>query len=178
MKAKIFVLLLAVLLVLGSFSFASGLKHFEGWVQQIGDSIPIDPYDYPYLAQVVDQHPGQAPLFPPWLTTFYGINNVGGASIHKNAQLFYWDFVSPTIEFFEDSTVTVANGDQIFITVEGLYDIATGTVTATDTVVGGTGSFNGAKGSLQASAEYFYDSTLYGIALDGYIKTACRNKKH
>jgi hypothetical protein len=105
-----------------------------------------------------------------------GVNSVGGASIQENAQVFYFKPDSSGLEFYEASTVTVANGDQIFIAVEGIFDFTTGTWTAADTVVGGTGRFAGAAGSLTVwpSVDSHGQDT---IVLDGYVTTAGKAKK-
>jgi hypothetical protein len=168
-------LLLAVTLAAGSLCFAGDLKPFKGWAQQINTSpmtLP-DALTYGFLKQIIDIR--GVPLLMQ-LVTFRGINNVGGESIHENAQIFYWDFVSPDIEFYEASTVTVANGDQIFLNVEGTSSLSTGTATGTDTVVGGTGRFEGAQGSIGFDAASGTDGQAF-VVLKGQVTTVGEAKK-
>jgi hypothetical protein len=175
MKARIFAVSLAILLAAGSLSLAGDQKPFKGWVQAIGDpDYSVDPLEYPYLAGIIQQR--GAPLIPAQIQLFQGINNVGGASIHENAQIFYFNPASLTIDFFEASTITVANGDQIFLTVAGIVDLIAGTWAATDTVIGGTGRFEGANGSIQVTPDF----NSHGqdiIVFNGRIMTVGRAKK-
>jgi hypothetical protein len=176
MKAKTIILLFAVLLAAGSISFAGDQKPFKGWVQAVGDpDFNVNPLDYQYLKDVILQRG-----WPAWaqIQLYQGVNNVGGASIHENAQMFYWDFVSPTIEFYEDSAITVANGDQIFVQIEAVYYVATGEFTATETVVGGTGRFEGAGGSLVVRSGVDKDGLPIVIYDGGYITTVGAAKKN
>jgi len=176
MKSKILVVIFAALIVSGSFSFAGDQKPFKGWVQAVGDpDFYVNPLDYQYLADVISQRG-----WPAWtqIQFYQGVNNVGGASTHENVQMFYWDFVSPTFDFYEDSTITVANGDQIFVEIEAVYTVATGEFTATETVVGGTGRFEGAGGSLAVGSGVERDGLPIVIYDGGYITTVGTAKKN
>jgi hypothetical protein len=179
MKAKIFIVLFAVLLAAGSLSLAGDQKPFKGWVEQIGASDPtIDPLDYPYLAEIIAVR-GMPPLSQ--LTLYKGVNNVGGASLHENAQMIYWGSIPFTLDIYEDETITVANGDQIFLTVIGTIYLdpntfeATGYL-ATDTVTGGTGRFEGAAGSIKVVPGIDAHGMPTAI-FDGQIKTVGNAKK-
>jgi hypothetical protein len=152
MKARILVVLFAVLSAAGSLSFAAHPKPFKGWAQQIGDpDYSIDPLSYPYLAEIIGEL--GTPLGAS-LTTYQGVNNVGGASIHETAAIVYWSSTPFALDVYESETITVANGDQIFLANKGIcyLDPNTFAVTgymATGTVVGGTGRFEGAGGSVK-----------------------------
>ena len=92
MRAKIFVFLFAVLLSAGSASFAGDhYKPFKGQGQQVSEPDPIDPGDYPFLANIITELgiPSYWPGIEPGLVTYEGTNNVGGHSITKSAQIFY-----------------------------------------------------------------------------------------
>ena len=176
MKARMFVALFAILLAAGSFSFAGDQKPFKGWVQAIGDpNYNVDPLDYPYLAEAIQQN---GP--PAWaqIQLYQGVNNVGGASVHENVQIFYWDFQSPTIEIYEDSTITVANADRIFVEIHGVLNTATGENAFTEAVVGGTGRFEGAEGSIILKIESDRNGDVIFIYDGGYITTVGEAKKH
>jgi hypothetical protein len=175
MKSKRITALLGFVCVLvGSISFAADLKPYKGWALGLGDpNYNVNPLDYPYLAQVIQQRG-----FPAWtqIQLYQGVNNVGGASIHENAQMIYWDYVSPTIELYETSTITVANGDQIFLTVEAIYYIAADMVVATDTVVGGTGKFEGAQGLIEVKTGFIKNGQS-ALIFDGYVATVGKAKR-
>jgi hypothetical protein len=178
MKPKTIVVFCAVLLVAASLLFASDLKPFKGWVQQIDTrTMTVDEArGYEFLNDVIGSH-NPLLLYGMYFTIYKGVNNVGGASIHENAQMFYVKPDFTGLEFYEASTVTVANGDQIFITVEGIFDFAKNTWTAADTVVGGTGRFEGAVGSLIAKPSVdSHEKPI--IVLDGYVTTVGAAKKH
>lgn len=165
MKARTIVVLTAVLLVSISLSFAGDQKPFKGWIQAIGDpDYNVNPLDYSYLAAVIQQRgsPDSAQI-----QLFRGVNNVGGASRHENVQIFYLDNY-PIIDFYEYSVITVANGDQIFVDIEATWDDDTGTLTATEPVVGGTGRFVGAEGSLVVRLDVGKDAFIFD---GGYITT-------
>jgi hypothetical protein len=68
------------------------------------------------------------------------------------------------MEFYEDVTITVANGDQIFVNIEGIYYSPIDRIIAKETVVGGTGRFEGATGEFDG----FWDSNK-DVIYDGYI---------
>jgi hypothetical protein len=183
MKAKIFVVLFTVLLIAGSISFAGDQKPFKGWGQLVDEQVvyPIDVAGYAYLQQVVNAQ-GRPPD-AMFLSSYAGVNNVGGASITEVAMILYVDFSSPllTFDIFEEETITVANGDQIFLTVVGklLVDPATFATLdfrSTDTVVGGTGRFEGAEGSIEVKPSI--NSQGLSIAVfDGQILTIGKAKK-
>jgi len=119
MRAKMPVIFFAVLLFAGSLSFAGDQKPFKGWVEPIGDpNYSVNPLDYPYLAEVIGERGD-----PLWadIQLYQGVNNIGGNSIHENAQIFYLGSEPGTLEFYEASTITVANGDQIFVEIEAVY---------------------------------------------------------
>ena len=176
MKAKIFVMLFAVMLVAGSISFAGDQKPFKGWVQQVDTRLmtEAEARTYEFLDGVINSHDPDL-LYGMFFTIYKGVNNVGGASVHENAQIFYFKPDFSGIEIYEASTITVANGDQIFLTVEG---IATSPQvwTTTDTVVGGTGRFEGAIGSIPVRPGF--DSHFEDIIIfDGYVTTVGKAKK-
>ena len=178
MKIRILVVLIAVLLTAGSLSFAGDQKPFKGWVQAIGDPIyDFDPGDYPYLQSVIDQRGYPAPFGWAQIQFYQGVNNVGGASIHENAQLYYWSSDFTSIDLYEYSVITVANGDQIFLEIAATLSLITGELTATETVVGGTGRFEDAGGSLEIKQGMNKDGDPIVIYDGGYITTVGAAKK-
>ena len=178
MKIRILVVLIAVLLTAGSLSFAGDQKPFKGWVQAIGDPIyDFDPGDYPYLQSVIDQRGYPAPFGWAQIQFYQGVNNVGGASIHENAQLYYWSSDFTSIDLYEYSVITVANGDQIFLEIAATFNVITEELTATETVVGGTGRFDDAEGSLVIRQGIGKDGQAITIYDGGYITTVGAAKK-
>lgn len=151
-------------------------KPFKGWVQAIGNpDYSIDPLDYPYLAEVIQQR--GLPIFAQ-IQRYQGVNNVGGASIHENAQMFYLGSVPGTVEIYEASTITVANADQIFVEIAGVVNIVTGEiVTITETVAGGTGRFEGSEGSIVIKQGMNMNGDPIFIYDGGYITTVGEAKK-
>lgn len=183
MQTRFFVVLFVFLLAAVSPTFAGDQKPFEGWAQQVGDPELIDPLDYPYLADVISENASWTPLFVgSQLVKFQGNINVGGKSSWKNAQLFYFFPTGTEIDdpfigvIYEDSTITVANGDQIFIQVEGVYYSATNTYITTDTVVGGTGRFEGAEGLIKVTPGLIKNNQSAAV-FEGYIETVGEAKK-
>ena len=198
MKAKTIIVFFAVVLA-GNLVASAGdqrsckegalkEKPFKGQVQQIAaEQITLDQVkNYPYLNEVINRfgEPDPVSLYfvPPQLVTFEGYNNVGGDSIHKNAQLFYLfplppDYSRFVMVYYEDSTITVANGDQIFVRVEGVYYSSIDKLIAKETVVGGTGRFEGAEGSFVGTQDVDRDGDPI-IVYDGYITMSCKAEKH
>ena len=184
MKTKIFVVLFVFLLAAGSLVIAGDQKPFEGYAQAVGDPTLIDPFDYPYLAEVISENSSLTPvLITSQLQGFQGNINVGGKSTWENAQLYYfystagpfedpleWLFYPFFIVIYEDSTITVANGDQIFIEVEGIYYSVTDKWITTDTVIGGTGRFEGAEGSIKVTPGLIKKDQSVAV-FEGYIET-------
>lgn len=180
MKTKIFFVLLFVLLAGGSLVVAGDQKPFNGWITAVAsEPISVDEAKtYPYLAAVMEMRgePDFVSLMfvPPALVTFEGKNNVGGQSTHDNAQLFYLTNLDPSdpsyshfiMEFYEDVAITVANGDQIFVNIQGIYYPPIDKIIAKEIVVGGTGRFEGATGVFDG----FWDSNK-DVVYDGYIET-------
>ena len=80
MKAKIFVVLCAVLLAAASLSFAADLKPFKGWVQQVDTRLMMvdEARGYDFLNGVIDSHDPYL-LYTMQYTIHKGVNNVGGA---------------------------------------------------------------------------------------------------
>ena len=66
------------------------------------------------------------------------------------------------------SIYTAANGDQLYATITGRLDTATGAITATVTYVGGTGRFDDADGSADLSGQMLPDGTI-AVAVEGTI---------
>jgi|WetSurMetagenome_2_1015567.scaffolds.fasta_scaffold584056_2 hypothetical protein len=85
------------------------------------------------------------------------------------------DFTS--IDLYEYSVVTVANGDQIFLEIAATLSLITEELTATETVIGGTGRFDGAEGSLVIRQSMNKDGDPIIIYDGGYITTVGENKK-
>ena len=165
MKSKIFVVLLVVLLAGGSFLFGSNEKPFKGYVEQVGPGdYSIDPLDYPFLAEIIAQYGPPSYVVPPVLNTYEGNNNVGGKSLSESAQIFYFhplpDFSRFILFFYEDITITVANGDKIFARVTGVYYSSIDKIIDKGIITGGTGRFEGAEGEFTGTYEGF----------EGYIK--------
>jgi hypothetical protein len=183
MKAKIFVVLFAVLFVAGSISIAGEQKPFKGWVQAVGDpDYNVNFGVYPYLQSVIDQRGYPTPFSTPFgvaqIQFYQGVNNVGGASIHENAQLYYYSSDFTSIDLYEYSVITVANGDQIFLEIAATFNFITEELTATETVVGGTGRFDGAEGSLVIRQGIGKDGQAITIYDGGYITTVGAAKKY
>jgi hypothetical protein len=188
-KSKRIIVLLGFVCVLaGSLSFAADQKPFKGWVIATNNEvITLDQAkQYPYLAKVIGLYGEPDPvslwLLPPSLVTYEGNNNVGGDSIHKNAQLFYIVPLDPyytrfILLFYEDSTITTASGDQIFVEIEGVYYSSIDKLIAKETVIGGTGKFEGAEGSFTGTMGFNKDGQSI-ILYDGYITTVGKAKKH
>lgn len=61
-----------------------------------------------------------------------------------------------------------ANGDLLDMTFEGLLDLTTGHATGTFTIIGGTGRFQNASGTLNLQLDHAPDGT-FGFTLDGTI---------
>jgi hypothetical protein len=183
MKSKIFVVLFAVVLLAGSLAIAGDQKPFKGWGHEVAFQMvwPIDVTGHDYFQQVIDDR-GEPPA-GMYLSSYLGVNNVGGASIIDVPGILYYDFSSPLLTFdvYEEETITVANGDKIFLTVVGKLRVdpvtlATIDFEATDTVVGGTGRFEGAEGLIEVSPGL--DSQGLSIAVfDGHITTVGEAKK-
>lgn len=190
MKIKVISALLTIMLAVGSLSFGGDLKPFEGWSRAVY-SEPLtlaEVKEYPYMAQIISQfgEPDPLSLFltPPGLVTYESSNNVGGASTITAPLLVYFKPLDPfgwVAMFYEDQTVTVANGDQIFVNVEGTIfypypvDPNTGRMIAKETVVGGTGRFEGATGSYDATTGFDNDGQTINI-YSGYIETIGKAK--
>jgi hypothetical protein len=167
MKVKTIVALFAVIFVAGSLAFAEDQKPFKGWAQGIGDPNPnVDPHDYPYLLKVIQER-GEPD--GSQIQLFQGINNVGGAWISENVQMFYSNRY-PIIDLYEDMVMTVANGDQIFFEIEAAYNDSTGALTGMATIVGGTGRFVGAEGYYIPTVSVGKDGQDL-IIVNGYITT-------
>ena len=176
MKAKILVVLFVVLLSAGSASFAGDdYKPFKGHVQA-GEFILIDPADYPFLANIIAElgTPSSWPGLEPRLVTAEGYTNVGGNSVFESAQIYYFWPYDPTnpyarfvLLFFEDVTITCANGDQIFLEVTGIFYSSIGTFIDKGQIVGGTGRFEGAEGEFIGTSDGF----------EGHIMTVGKTKK-
>jgi len=177
MKAKTLVVSFAVLLLAGSLALAGDQKPFKGSIHFTStETISLDQAkNYPYLAEVIGLmgEPDPVSLFftPPTVMKGEGRNNVGGESTYTNAQLFYlypldeyWSRY--TMVFYEDCTITVANGDQIYVRIEAVYYSSIDKLIAEETVVGGTGRFEGATGSFEG----IWDSNK-DIVHNGYIVT-------
>ena len=175
MKAKRVVVLFAVLLTAGLPLLAGDQKPFKGWVQALGDpDYNVNPLDYPYLSEIIQQR--GSPLLTQ-IQLYQGINNVGGLSIHENVQMVYLGSAPGTIDIYEDSVITVANGDQIFVEIAGSVFYGVWEWTFTETVVGGTGRFEGAGGSIVAKAGLNKDGDQIVIYDGGYITTVGATKK-
>lgn len=172
MKAKIFVVLLVSLLLAGSTSFAGDdYKPFKGHVQA-GEFVLIDPADYPFLANIIAElgTPSYFPGLEPKLVTSEGYTNVGGNSIFESAQMFYFfPLAGPrfVLLFFEDLTITAANGDQIFLEVTGIFYSSINTFIDEGVIVDGTGRFKGAEGKFIGTSDGF----------EGHIMTVGKAKK-
>lgn len=167
MKTKVFVVLFTVLLAAGPASFAGDHQGpFKGWVEEVAVQLGIDPLDYPYLVEIIDQ------FGPPhWtvLTTYEGNNNVGGKSTHESAQMFYLiplpDFSTYIFWFYVDETITVANGDKIFVKGSGVFNASIYRQVDKGIIYGGTGRFEEAEGektTVNFSDEHIGD-------FEGYI---------
>ena len=64
--------------------------------------------------------------------------------------------------------LTAANGDELWVVITGQLNFFTGTITATDTYVGGTGRFEDATGSASLVAQAQPDGT-FSIVVVGTI---------
>jgi len=171
MKTKIFVLLLAVLLLAGSTSFAGDQqKPFNGWAEEVGDPIPIDPLDYPYLKEIIDQYGPPSVIMYPRLLTYEGNNTVGGKSTYEHAVIFYFfplpDFSRFVLLYYVDETITVANGDKIFGRISGVYYSSIDKLVDKGIIDGGTGRFEEAEG--ERTSVFFSDAPI--AVFEGYIK--------
>ena len=149
MKTKIFVVLFTVLLAAGTASFAGeNPKPFKGWFEEVEVVLfGYDPLDYPYLMEIIDQY---GP--PHWttFTTYEGRNNVGGKSTHEHATMYYLiplpDFSTYIFWMYADETITVANGDKIFVKWSGVFNGSIYRQVAKGIIYGGTGRFEEAEG--------------------------------
>jgi hypothetical protein len=175
MKAKIFVVLFAVLLLAGSLALAGDLKPYKGTAQQIASSdMTLDEaLSYQFLADVIEAR-GE-PYGMKYLT-YQGINNVGGASINDGAQIYYFNSTTWAVEFYEVEAITHANGDQIYSNIEGVLSLITGSGTGTTTVVGGTGRFEGVGGWTEFTAALDSDG-MASVVYKGQITTVGEAKK-
>ena len=173
--------LFVVLLAAGTLSYAADLKPFKGWVQSTGEGVPIDPLDYPFLAEMIALYGMPSPVMPPVLSTYEGTNNVGGKSLHENAQMFYFFPLDPywsrfVMIFFEDSTITASNGDKMFARIEGVYYSSINKFIDKWIITDGTGSFDGAEGEVIAREVIERDGEALTV-YEGYIKTIGKSKK-
>jgi hypothetical protein len=175
MKAKIFVVLFAVLLLAGSLALAGDLKPYRGTAQQIASSdMTLDEaLSYQFLADVIGAR-GE-PYGMKYLI-YQGINNVGGASIHHGAQIYYIDWNTLDLEFYEVETITHANGDQIYSNIEGVMHYPWLSATGTTTTVGGTGRFEGVGGWTEFTAAMDSDNMAF-VVYKGQITTVGEAKK-
>ena len=81
---------------------------------------------------------------------------VGNATISDTGAIDGW------------ATYTAANGDQLYATITGQLNGATGEITATITYVGGTGRFVDADGSARLAGQILPDGTI-SVAVEGTI---------
>ena len=164
----------ALILAAGSTSFAGDQKPFHGRLQEI-DVRPMtltEAQDFEFLNDIIDVL-GPPPVMQ-WMT-LNNLNNVGGKSLSVNAQILYLGISSALL--YEVSTVAVANGDEYFLTVEGIFDYATVSSEGVFTVIGGTGRFLGVEGSGEFTAITQSDGTA-AVDFDGFISTVGEAKQH
>jgi hypothetical protein len=64
--------------------------------------------------------------------------------------------------------LTAANGDELWVEINGQFNAMTGTITATDTYWGGTGRFEDATGSASLVAQAQPDGT-FAVVVAGNI---------
>jgi len=64
--------------------------------------------------------------------------------------------------------LTAANGDELWVVIDGQFNFLTGTITAEDSYVGGTGRFADATGSGSLVAQFQPDGTI-AVAVDGTL---------
>jgi len=172
MNTKIFVTLFAVLLTAGPASFAGDNEvPFNGWFEEVGEPIPIEPSDYPYLQEVIDQYgpPSSHPLTSPRLLKAEGNSTVGGKSTIEEAVIIYFfplpDYSRFVLLYYIDATITVANGDEIWVRTSGIMYYPNALYVDQGTIVGGTGRFENAEGEYRAT------QFTPGIGVyEGYIK--------
>ena len=164
-----------LVLVMSISSVAEDQKPYKGWANRISTVFgELDEIiEGSYLDSVIDSL--GPPIYFPYVAymTFYGINNVGGSSIHDNMALFYLNFSDfPNLfwDFYEDQTITVANGDRIFVTVVGTCNFDFSYCTSTDTVVDGTGRFDNAEGEMEVTPGLI-KGDLEVVVFDGWITT-------
>lgn len=182
MQTRIFVLLFVFLLAAVSPTFAGDLKPFEGWSQTV-DWIYINPLDYPYLEEILIENASWTPLFVyGQLITAHGHTNVGGKTTSEAPQLVYIFATGPEEDdpimgvLIGYTTMTVANGDKIYSEWQSVFYEGHGLYMGKASIVGGTGRFEGATGSLQ----FMPGSIKNGqpaMILEGYIETVGKAKE-
>lgn len=64
--------------------------------------------------------------------------------------------------------LTAADGDELWVEINGQFNAVTGTITATDTYWGGTGRFEDATGSASLVAQAQADGT-FAVVVEGTI---------
>ena len=175
MRKTTIIALFAVLLATGSLCFAADLKPFKAQVQVIATSELAleEALSYGFLSEVIAAR-GTPDLMQR--LTLDGINNVGGKVIAENAQIMYFNPSVFAMELYEVGTITVANGDQIFQTIEGIFYLATNSGTGTTAIVGGTGRFEGVEGWTEFTIALDSDGII-NVVLNGYITTVGEAKK-
>ena len=88
----------------------------------------------------------------------------------ESAQIFYFfPLAGPRfiLLFFEEVKITVSNGDQIFLEVQGIYYSSIDEFIDRGKIVGGTGRFEGAEGEFVGTSDGF----------EGHIMTVGGTKK-
>jgi hypothetical protein len=75
----------------------------------------------------------------------------------------------PTVLSIEGSSVlTGANGDQLYTSFSGEFDLLTGAVSVTITYVGGSGRFADASGTAELSAQLVDDGSFH-VVVEGTL---------
>lgn len=163
MKTRIFVVLFVFLLAAVSPTFAGDLKPFEGWAQPVSWDYYVT-YEtfmqflsaYPdFVLGVFDKTASWTPLFfYGQLITFEGHTNVGGKTTWASPQVVFGFATGPEEDdpqmavIFGTSTMTVANGDEIFSEFQGIWYEGTDQFIHMGPILGGTGRFEDATGSI------------------------------
>ena len=194
MYTKIFVVLFLFLLASVSPTFAGDQKPFEGWLQVqvagweyfIGNPEFTEFLDdYPDLVDLIvekDEDASWTPLFVyGQLIKTQGHFNVGGKTTAESPQVVYlfstgnspWDpeYPDPSVGVLIGyTTMTVANGDKIFSEWQSVIYEGHGQYIGVLTIVGGTGRFEGATGSVQFRQGSIKNGQM-AMILEGYIDT-------
>lgn len=180
MRTRIFVVLFVFLLATVSPTFAGDLKPFKGWAKQESWN-SINPEDYPELQEILGQNESWYGFVVGQLLTGHGQSNVGGTFTWESPQLVYYystgsegddPLMAVIIGYL---TYTFANGDKIFMELQGVWYQGADINIAASNILEGTGRFEGATGSIIGVNGL--QGNQPALILEGTIETVGNAKK-